>query len=302
MSRQHGRRVTRPGFTLIELLVVIAIIGILVALLLPAVQQAREAARRTQCKNNLKQMGLALHNYHDTHNMLPPAWVGVDPQLFLASANGINGWGWGAKVLPQLDQSPLYGRINFSQSVLESQNLEVRALPLAVFRCPSDSGAQRFTIHSHEDDSPLAELATANYIGNFGTTEMHACEDLPPGVVCQGNGMLFHNSSLRFADVQDGLTQTFLIGERRTLESQGWFSTWAGHIPHGAESAQRILGSADHTPNHPNNHFDDFGSNHVGGAHFLMGDGSVRFISANIDQNTYQSLATRAGRDVPGEF
>ena len=292
----------RRGFTLIELLVVIAIIGILVALLLPAVQQAREAARRTQCKNNLKQLGLALHNYHDTHSMLPPAWVGVDPQLSTAYVHGLNGWGWGAKVLPQLDQAPLYSRMNFSQSVLASGNLELRGTPLAVFRCPSDSGAQRFTIRSHEDDSPLAELATGNYIGNFGTTEMHACEDLPPGMSCQGNGVLFHNSSLRLGDVLDGLTQTFFVGERRTVENLGWFSTWAGFIPEGEEAAQRILGSADHTPNHPNNHFDDFGSNHVGGAHFLLGDGSVRFISASINQQTYLSLATRHGRDVPGEF
>jgi prepilin-type N-terminal cleavage/methylation domain-containing protein len=297
-----SRRVVRRGFTLIELLVVIAIIGILVALLLPAVQQAREAARRTQCKNNLKQLGLALHNYHDTHNMLPPAWVGVNPQLLTADVHGLNGWGWGSKVLPQLDQSPLYSRIQFSQSVLEPQNVEIRGTPLAVFRCPSDSGAQRFTIRSHEDDSPLAELATGNYIGNFGTTEMHACEELPPGVPCQGNGVLFHNSALRLGDVLDGLTQTFMVGERRTVENLGWFSTWAGYIPEGEEAAQRILGSADHTPNHPDNHFDDFGSNHVGGAHFLMGDGSVRFISASIDQRTYLSLATRHGRDVPGEF
>ena len=105
------RNAVARGFTLVELLVVIAIIAVLIALLLPAVQQAREAARRTQCKNNLKQIGLALHNYHDNYNALPPGWIGVTnggPDIY-----GLNGWGWASRILPQIDQSPLYNQLNF---------------------------------------------------------------------------------------------------------------------------------------------------------------------------------------------
>ena len=119
--------VTKRGFTLIELLVVIAIIAILIALLLPAVQQAREAARRSQCKNNLKQMGLALQNYHDTHRVFP-----------ISHGDTGNSFGWRASVLPNIDQAPLYNKINFSENIINTDNLEVARTPLPVYRCPSD--------------------------------------------------------------------------------------------------------------------------------------------------------------------
>lgn len=291
----------RRGFTLIELLVVIAIIGILVALLLPAVQQAREAARRTQCKNNLKQLGLGLQMYHDTYQHLPSAWVGVDTGSLSSSVNGLNGWGWGSKILPQLDQAPLFQQINFRLSVADPVHAQIRTQNLIVFRCPSDSGPERWTI-SDENGTPLSELAIANYVGCFGTTEIDSCEGLPIGTPCVGNGQFYHNSSTRLSDIIDGLSQTILVGERRTAQDHNWYSTWAGVIPDGEEAAVRIVGSADHTPNHPNHHFDDFSSYHVGGAHFLLGDGSVRFISSNVDEKTYRALATRAGREVVGEF
>ncbi|RPI81573.1 MAG: DUF1559 domain-containing protein [Planctomycetaceae bacterium] len=296
---QTSRR--RPGFTLIELLVVIAIIGILVALLLPAVQQAREAARRSQCKNNQRQIGLALHNYHDLQGTLPPAWVGADPATQLVAVGGLNGWGWGSRLLPQMDQSPLYAQINFSLSILDPAHLETRQVKLPVYRCPSDSGSERWTI-SDESGNSLCDLATSNYIGCFGTTEIDECEGLALGIPCLGNGSFYHNSALRMADIRDGLTTTFLVGERRTLGDFGWYSTWAGYIPEGEEAAVRLVGSADHTPNHSDNHFDDFGSYHTGGAHFLLGDGSVRFIGANIDRSVYQALATRNGRETVADF
>jgi len=294
-------RSRRNGFTLIELLVVIAIIGVLIALLLPAVQQAREAARRTQCKNNLKQIGLALHNYHDQFNMLPPAWVGVDPATRLPHVEGLNGWGWASKILPQIDQAPLATRINFSLSVADPVHDELRVMTLSVFRCPSDVGPERWMLDS-EDGDPLTELAIANYVGSFGTRELHDCEGLPIGQQCVSDGVLFHNSRVRISDVTDGMSNTIFVGERRTFESAGWFSTWVGAIPEGEEAMVRILATTDHTPNHPDNHFDDFGSHHVGGAHFLLGDGTVRFISANINLATYQSLATRSAGDLTGEF
>jgi prepilin-type N-terminal cleavage/methylation domain-containing protein len=122
----------RRGFTLIELLVVIAIIAVLIALLLPAVQQAREAARRTQCKNNMKQLGLAMHNYHDTFRVFPPGWIAVDPATNAQSAHeGISGFGWGTMLLPQIDQSPLYNQLNLNLAINDPANLPQRYRPRA---------------------------------------------------------------------------------------------------------------------------------------------------------------------------
>jgi prepilin-type N-terminal cleavage/methylation domain-containing protein len=295
-----SNRFTRRGFTLIELLVVIAIIAILIALLLPAVQQAREAARRAQCKNNLKQIGLALHNYHDNFNTLPPGWIGVTagaPDIY-----GINGWAWGSKILPQLDQSPLYGQLNFNVKMEDPANLTQRKLVLPAFRCPSDTGPDVWTIQD-EDGNNLAELATANYVGVFGVSDIDDCVDVPL-IPCNGEGALFQNSRVRFSDVTDGLSGTFLVGEHRSRRDPGlnWSSTWTGVVADGDDAIVRVLGTTDHTPNHPSNHIDDFSSYHIGGAHFVFGDGAVRFVSTNIDLGVYQHMATRAAGDLVGEF
>jgi prepilin-type N-terminal cleavage/methylation domain-containing protein len=212
----------RRGFTLIELLVVIAIIAILIALLLPAVQQAREAARRSQCKNNLKQIGLALHNYHEQAGTLPPGWIGVDLATRLPDVEGLNGFGWGAMILPHLDQTPLYNRINFFVGVADPLNLVPRTTNLTVYRCPSDTGPQQWTILDEADGTtPLAELPLANYVGAFGTGELHDCEGQPPPFACRGNGVFSHLSKTRFADLTDGVSTTILTGERRTDMDQG---------------------------------------------------------------------------------
>src|SRR4051812_46688665 len=159
VDRSRQRRQIR-GFTLVELLVVIAIIALLVALLLPAVQQAREAARRTQCRNNLKQVGLALHNYHDTNSTLPPGWVGVTSGQ--SDVNGINGWSWAARVLPQLDQSPLFNSINFNFQVGAASNLVPRTTGLAVYRCASDILPDKWNIRAADTKAPLADIAAAS--------------------------------------------------------------------------------------------------------------------------------------------
>ena len=298
------------GFTLIELLVVIAIIAILVALLLPAVQQAREAARRTQCKNNLKQIGLALHNYHDVHNCFPPGWIAVDPATGLPDAHeGINGAGWGTFILPQLEQSNLYSRFDPNAAIHAPVNIPFMNTVLQAYRCPSDPQPDRWKISA--EDAPgtvLAELPIANYVASFGTEDLHHCE-LPPGTApvtpagqCMGNGPFFHNSSIRMRDFTDGTSNTFVVGERRTRPTADWYSTWVGMIAEGAEAFQRVLGCADHPPNSRFAHFDDFSSVHTGGAQFLLGDGSVRFISENIDEGTYRALATLQGGELTGEF
>jgi prepilin-type N-terminal cleavage/methylation domain-containing protein/prepilin-type processing-associated H-X9-DG protein len=293
----------RRGFTLIELLVVIAIIAILIALLLPAVQQAREAARRTQTRNHLKQIGIALHGYHERYGRFPSGWIGVTNRQ--PDVEGESGWGWAAMILPDLDQQPLFDQLDFHQTPAAPANALARRRALPVFRCPSDSSPERWDLE--EEDNPgtiLASLPTANYVGNFGTTELHDCEGLAVGNTCRGDGVFFHNSSVRFQDIRDGSSNTFLVGQRKTDETQSppWHSTWVGVIAGGEEAFARILGAADHTPNHPAAHLEDFSSNHAGGVHFLFGDGRVRFVSENIDHDLYQSLATRANNEPVGEF
>ncbi|WP_298860975.1 DUF1559 domain-containing protein [uncultured Gimesia sp.] len=289
----------RRGFTLIELLVVIAIIAILIALLLPAVQQAREAARRSTCKNNLKQIGLALHNYHETHSILPPGWIGVEPGVG-ANVEFGSGWGWNTMVLPYLDQSNLYNKIDFSLDINNvNQTSGIVNVILPSTRCPSDPAPNTFELA--EEGNPgniLAELAVANYIGVFGSDELDSCETVPAGSSCKSTGLFYQNSNTRFRDITDGLSQTLFVGERKTDANQGWYSTWVGAVPEGEETFARVLGATDHVPNYFASHFDDFSSHHVGGAQFLFGDGRVRFISENIDHGVYQSLSSIRGGEI----
>ena len=298
----------RQGFTLIELLVVIAIIAILISLLLPAVQQAREAARRTQCRNNLKQIGLALHNYHDVHSTFPSGWIAVDGGAH-SPHEGLNGAGWGTMILPFIDQANLYEEFNASLAIENPANATFLGTLIPSFRCPSDPQPDFWEIE--EEGSPgtvLAELPIANYIGVFGTEELDGCENAPGSFPvsdagqCVGDGMLYHNSSIQIKDIRDGTSNTLFIGERRTDPAAGWYSTWAGMVSEGEEAFQRVLGSTCHPPNDPAAHLDDFSSNHTGGAMFVLGDGSVHFVSESIDIGVCQSLATRAAGEIVGEF
>ena len=301
----------RRGFTLIELLVVIAIIAVLIALLLPAVQQAREAARRTQCKNNLKQIGLAMHNYHDQFQCFPPGYISVDAATGMMSPlEGGSGAGWAMMLLPQIDQSPLYNKFNLNLPIIDPVNAPLIQTTLTAFTCPTDTAPAR--VWDIEDEaSPgtmLAKLATANYVAAFGTVSLDDCEN-PIGTApvtaagqCRGNGSIYHNSKTSIRDFTDGTSATVLVGERKTRPELGWWSTWAGMVAGGTEAGQRVLGSMDHVPNDPSTHFDDFSSHHVGGTHFLMADGHVRFMSENIDKGLYQALGTLSGAEVVGEF
>lgn len=302
MSVRHRTR----GFTLIELLVVIAIIAVLIALLLPAVQQAREAARRTQCRNNLKQIGLALHNYHDSHLVFPPGWIGASGGSHDMTGN--NQFAWSVFLLPYLDQTPAYQQFNFSVGVLDAIHQDKRILPLAAFRCPSDFGTPVWNIE--DESSPgtiITALSTSNYVASFGTTELEDCEN---GVAnadgtglhngqCRGNGTFYHNSKVLIRDFSDGTSNTFACGER---SSTAGYSTWLGVVPEGEEAPARVLGVADHLPNHKPLHLDDFSSHHVGGAFFVMGDGAVRFIADNISEDVYKGLFTLRGGELPEEF
>jgi prepilin-type N-terminal cleavage/methylation domain-containing protein len=279
----------RPAFTLVELLVVIAIIGILVALLLPAVQMAREAARASSCKNNLKQLGLALHNYHDTMGQLPCGWIADQPE-------GVPGWGWASGLLAQLEQEAVdQNLIRRNLPIADPANRAAREHVLPILTCPTDAGpnlfsigADDFTGPSIDNGTPVFRVAKNNYVGVFGTLEI---EDAPS----DGDGVFFHNGRVNFADILDGLSNTLVVGERR---SKLGGSVWTGVIEGVAEPMARIVGIADHTPNHPNGHFDDFSSHHPAGVHFLLGDGSVRRFNDTIDLTVYQALCTRAGGEA----
>jgi len=325
------QRSKRVGFTLIELLVVIAIIAVLIALLLPAVQQARESARRTQCKNNLKQLGVALHSYHDTMKVLPPGWIGN------ASNNATgNGWGWGTMILPYLDQGPLYNSI--SSTVVGTRTgfgAVLSSFPatsplqssIATYRCPSDVGANLvgpMPINASvivTDTTKL--LGRTNYVGVIGGRNV-TWSAMP--TTANTNGTFSQNSDRRFRDFTDGLSNTIVVGERRSKRQEnnlwiGGDSVWSGVYGDQAKSGQYqgllfVVGEA--TQNRTINlkqtasnciGYSAFSSFHVGGAHFLFGDGAVRFINENIAQGvpgaagaTYQNLAAINDGQTLGDF
>jgi prepilin-type N-terminal cleavage/methylation domain-containing protein len=278
----------RTAFTLVELLVVIAIIGILVALLLPAVQAAREAARAMQCKNALKQLGVALHNYHDTLGTMPSGWIGNQP-------DGPPGWGWNALLLPYMEQRNLSDSlIRFDLPIDDPANQQARETLIPLLICGSEANPKLFDIgaddapgNNVDGGTPLFKVARSNYVGVFGTLEI---EDDPS----RGNGTFFHHSRTRFADVVDGLSNTLVIGER---SGKLGGSVWTGVIPAAAEPMARIVGISDHPPNDPHAHFDDFSSYHPSGVHFLLGDGSVQRINDTIDLEVYQAMCTIHGHE-----
>jgi len=311
MNRHAPHAIARTaGFTLVELLVVIAIIGTLVGLLLPAVQSARESARATSCRNNLKQVGLALHHYHDHARRFPSGWTGTDRPVG-AAIDELPGWGWASELLPQMEQSSLFDRIDRRRPVFDPANTaihaEVRKAFISPLVCASDTrspteGDGFFTIAADDgvdeeaehhygekvDGSPLAPLCDvgkSNYVGVFGTFEV---VDAPAA----GTGMFFRNSRLGMKDMLDGSSKTLFVGERH---SKLGGSTWTGVVSGAKAALPRIVGVADHTPNDPHHHFDDFTSNHPTGVNFLLGDASVRRFDDAIAVEVYRGLCTRAG-------
>ncbi len=310
-NTQNRLRIYR-GFTLVELLVVIAIIGILIALLLPAVQAAREAARRASCTNNLKQLGLAMHMYHDAHKGLPAGWRGYVPGTKQAHWQGSPGWAWSAVLLPYIEQGNAYENdVHFEVSVWDPINSNARKLPIPTFRCPSDLDQSRRTFalaedHDHHEEVPgiyisfPIEVPKSNYIGMFGTLELHAvCDpDSPAFNGCQGDGTFFLNRQVSFPDFTDGLSNTLIVGERSSRHAP---STWVGVISGGEHAPARVVGVAAFPPNSEvdEEHFvHNFGSEHPGGVNFLRADGSVHFVPDTIDTDVFLGLSTRRGGEV----
>lgn len=318
VSTRGGRRA--GGFTLIELLVVIAIVGVLAGLLLPAVQQAREAARRARCVNNLKQMGLALHNYAERHGVLPPGYVSNwDASARVETGPG---WGWGGMILPDLEQQALAREVGFDRSLSAPESRTVRCASLEVFLCPSDAMPLTWTASSGsmqvvkgilvEQTLPLCDVAGGNYVGMFGVGE--------PGV--DGDGVLFRNSAVRLGDIRDGLSQTLCVGERSIALRDRGHATWAGVVP-GADfwtcngqgdpdavggcvkedASGMVLGHTGegHGPGDPWGDVNQFFSRHGRGSNFLFCDGHVRWLALGIDYNTYKALSTRSGGEVASD-
>jgi prepilin-type N-terminal cleavage/methylation domain-containing protein/prepilin-type processing-associated H-X9-DG protein len=289
MSTPAGRR--QRGFTLIELLVVIAIIAILVALLLPAVQEAREAARRTQCKNHLHQIGVALHNYVDVHLVFPPGETTNQSsgQRFTRSA-----WGWGAQVLPQLEQDPVYSALDVGDAPLhvalaDPARLSVLKTSLPVYLCPSDSSEVLNSNRRLRDtNGDLQLVATSNYVASHGVCAWVRLGTREPGPFAWNYGV-------RPRDIPDGMSNTITVGERAALEinggEAGGAAVWAGvtfppniafntMLPSDWADGVMALGYGGVNPSTGAMH--QYSSQHDGGAQFLFFDGAVHFLSENI--------------------
>gem|GEM_PF-662337 len=287
--RLHNNRrwnCNRSGFTILELLTVSGIMSILMGLLLPAMNSAREAARQVQCANNLHQLGIALHRFHNVWGGLPPGWQ--------RSELNRSAWGWATAILPFLEESSLESRISFSEPITSARNALARTHLLPVMLCPSDTAEPMFSLFQevgvHEaggQDSArvIIQLPSTNYLGVFGTQD-------PDDVAGdQGNGSFLESRSVSFRELRRGLSQTLLLGERTARKLP---STWFGFHLDGEDVPGRVVGFADKGPNHADADECEFDSRHPGKSHFLWADGHVTSILESIDSATYRSLSTRA--------
>lgn len=299
--------------TLIELLVVLAIVGVLIGLLLPAVQRVREAGRRVQCQNRLKQIGLALHQYHDSFGSLP---ISMDPwHLDDDRPMQRNGKGWIVGILPQLEQQGLYEdfvpffRGDFSQGegLADRGCLPAMQSRLAALSCPSDGSAHR--LHENQYGWEGIPVAVTNYKGVLGDHQVGGVSSIHTGTLpdCHHtggcNGLFFrgtYREPKRFADVTDGLSNTLMVGEDipdHNAHSVAYFA----NTDYSACAAPINYMPSPPAPRDWRNVI-SFRSYHSGGAQFCLADGSVRLVSETIDHNTYRALGTRNGGEVLGEF
>jgi prepilin-type N-terminal cleavage/methylation domain-containing protein len=304
----------KRGFTLIELLVVIAIIAILIALLLPAVQQAREAARRSTCKNNLKQIGIALHNYHDTHRLFPYGHMEVRTGNYNSSAPyGTYHWRdtWAHQILPFVDQAPLYNKYsaNTASHVHLVTDPEIYKAVVPVYLCPSDP--------STPGNADSLGRSQGSYIGCAGNEATTTGANL--------NGVFADNSNTKIRDLKDGSSNTIMVSEIIIRGNTASTTYWGCPGCYGIGGAHgEMTFTTRETPNTPvadqnyacksttfphspcvvntGTKYNFARSYHVGGVHALLADGAVRFISSNIDRGTFQNLGNKKDGQVLGEF
>lgn len=295
----------RAGFTLIEALIVLAIIAVLAALMLSAVQKVRETANRIACANNLKQIGLACHSYHDANDAFPPGYSasGADP------TSTRPGWGWAAHLLPYLEQSALHQSIDLCRPIEAHCNTAARLTVVPVFLCRSDpSVPSTFTVVDAAG-KPVADAAPISYAASSGADEL----DQVPGPL---EGVFYRNSHVRIADIADGTTTTTLIGDR----SWNWaMAPWAGAMHSGmlyggpGNPSRSNPDAVYPAPNfclaenrrfndrtNPDGALDDFSSGHPGGINMLFADGAVRFLRDSMDPVVFAAMGTRAGGEVIG--
>jgi prepilin-type N-terminal cleavage/methylation domain-containing protein/prepilin-type processing-associated H-X9-DG protein len=298
----------RPGFTLIEVLVVIAIIGVLIGLLIPAVQRTREMASRLKCANNLKQIGLALQAYHDRNNGFPPGY-----QTLVAADNSDlgPGWGWAAFLLDDIEQGNVKQQINFDLQISDPANAFARVQQVAIYNCPSEVREGTFTVVD-ASGNPICDVARGSYMAMNGVLGVS-------GDAFDNNGAFIRNRHMRVRDIKDGMSNTLFVGERASSMSN---TTWTGAVTNGVVPALKYPDSADqlanaelapalvlahgskfHLPNNPLVFDADATSSyHIGGVNFLFGDGSVRPINNAINGLTYEALLTRASGDTIGDY
>jgi prepilin-type N-terminal cleavage/methylation domain-containing protein len=295
----YNRR--RHAFTLVELLVVIAIIGILIALLLPAIQAAREAARQSSCKNSLKQIGVAMHNFETSYRRLPPGYE------YAAGPEGnIQGYSWCARLLPFMELGNLYDHIEFDQPVFDQVNATIREQHIDVLLCPTDGVSPNGFVEMGDE-----MYAMACYVANFGTPDLdddqgQARGDSNPLGPFEGAwGPFYRNSATKLSRITDGLSQTLMVGERQNgpFRQEGvhgphfeYETTWVGAVRDSDDPTDdhghMVLFQTGNTPNSPESDDRDVSASHAGLSQFLMCDGSVHAVSEDIDLAAYRALGT----------
>ena len=287
---------SRQGFTLIELLVVIAIIAILIGLLLPAVQKVREAAARMKCSNNLKQMGIALHSFHDSYNRFPPG--GAGPTNFSGKTSLGGNLGWLVFILPYMEQQNLYSMANMAVNFDVAPNTNLNTVLVPSYQCPSATVV--------DSTNPVGK--TTHYYGIIGPKGTNPQTGVDYTIVAGSgygvlstHGILGINTTTKMGDIIDGTSNTLMVGEISWKDANCYRPWTRGWDVNGASgTAKNVVNGINTTPYNGSNNFNDvsFGSQHTGGCNFALGDGSVRFIRDSITLNTYLSLASMNGGEV----